>query len=229
MHAKKILLVEDDADSASILEAYLRRDGFEVAVAEDGQKAVRLHAQWKPDLVLLDIMLPMLSGTEVLSTIRRSGDTPVIMVTAMGDEPEKLGALRYGADDYVVKPYSPKEVVARVYAVLRRTGPARGSEEPLRHERLSVDTAAVRATVRDDQGRELPLELTPTEFNLLATLMKTPFKAFTRNELLEICLPDSDALERVVDAHVHNLRKKLEQEGIHGLLVTVRAIGYRFR
>ncbi len=87
----------------------------------------------------------------------------------------------------------------------------------------------MRATVRDGQGRESPLELTPTEFNLLATLMKTPFKAFTRSELLEICLPDSDALERVVDAHVHNLRKKLEQEGIHGLLITVRAIGYRFQ
>ncbi|MCW0375140.1 MULTISPECIES: response regulator [Xanthomonas] len=229
MHAKKILLVEDDADSASILEAYLRRDGFEVAIAEDGQKAVAVHAQWKPDLVLLDVMLPRLSGTEVLSTIRRSSDTPVIMVTAMGDEPEKLGALRYGADDYVVKPYSPKEVVARVFAVLRRAGPARASEEPLRHERLTVDTAAVRATVRDADGHEVALELTPTEFNILATLMKTPFKAFTRSELLEICLPDSDALERVVDAHVHNLRKKLEHEQVTGLLVTVRAIGYRFR
>ncbi|WP_254457938.1 response regulator [Xanthomonas sacchari] len=229
MHAKKILLVEDDADSASILEAYLRRDGFEVAIAEDGQKAVAVHAQWKPDLVLLDVMLPRLSGTEVLSTIRRSSDTPVIMVTAMGDEPEKLGALRYGADDYVVKPYSPKEVVARVFAVLRRAAPARTSEEPLRHERLIVDTAAVRATVRDADGHEVALELTPTEFNILATLMKTPFKAFTRSELLEICLPDSDALERVVDAHVHNLRKKLEHEQVTGLLVTVRAIGYRFR
>lgn len=229
MHAKKILLVEDDADSASILEAYLRRDGFEVAIAEDGQKAVAVHAQWKPDLVLLDVMLPRLSGTEVLSTIRRSSDTPVIMVTAMGDEPEKLGALRYGADDYVVKPYSPKEVVARVFAVLRRAAPARTSEEPLRHERLTVDTAAVRATVRDADGHEVALELTPTEFNILATLMKTPFKAFTRSELLEICLPDSDALERVVDAHVHNLRKKLEHEQVTGLLVTVRAIGYRFR
>ncbi|XQA74182.1 response regulator [Xanthomonas sacchari] len=229
MHAKKILLVEDDADSASILEAYLRRDGFEVTIAEDGQKAVAVHAQWKPDLVLLDVMLPRLSGTEVLSTIRRSSDTPVIMVTAMGDEPEKLGALRYGADDYVVKPYSPKEVVARVYAVLRRAGPARASEEPLRHGRLTVDTAAVRATVRDADGQEVALELTPTEFNILATLMKTPFKAFTRSELLEICLPDSDALERVVDAHVHNLRKKLEHEQVTGLLVTVRAIGYRFR
>lgn len=229
MHAKKILLVEDDADSASILEAYLRRDGFEVTIAEDGQKAVAVHAQWKPDLVLLDVMLPRLSGTEVLSTIRRSSDTPVIMVTAMGDEPEKLGALRYGADDYVVKPYSPKEVVARVYAVLRRAGSARASEEPLRHDRLTVDTAAVRATVRDADGHEVALELTPTEFNILATLMKTPFKAFTRSELLEICLPDSDALERVVDAHVHNLRKKLEHEQVTGLLVTVRAIGYRFR
>ncbi|MCC4595946.1 response regulator [Xanthomonas campestris pv. phormiicola] len=229
MNSKKILVVEDDTDSASILDAYLRRDGFEVAIASDGERAIQLHAQWKPDLVLLDVMLPRLSGTEVLSTIRRSSDTPVIMVTAMGDEPEKLGALRYGADDYVVKPYSPKEVVARVYAVLRRAGPARATEELLKYERLTVDTRAVLATVQDGDGNAVPLDLTPTEFNILATLLKTPFKAYTRSELLEICLPESDALERVVDAHVHNLRKKLEAERISGVLVTVRAIGYRFR
>ncbi|USW93812.1 response regulator [Pseudomonas proteolytica] len=116
-----MLVVEDDALSANTLEAYLRRDGFEVAIAEDGERGVEMHARWRPDLVLLDVMLPKLSGTEVLSIIRRLGNTPVIMVTAIGDEPEKLGALRYGADDYVVKPYNPKEVVARVVAVLRRT------------------------------------------------------------------------------------------------------------
>lgn len=121
MVGKKVLVVEDDALSANTLEAYLRGDGFEVAIAEDGERGVEMHARWRPDLVLLDVMLPKLSGTEVLSIIRRLGNTPVIMVTAIGDEPEKLGALRYGADDYVVKPYNPKEVVARVVAVLRRT------------------------------------------------------------------------------------------------------------
>ena len=136
MSGKRILIVEDDADSANILEAYLRRDGFEVALAEYGQRGLDLHKSWQPDLILLDVMLPRLSGTEVLCAVRRSSDTPVIMVTAMGDEPEKLGALRYGADDYVAKPYSPREVVARVHAVLRRTLGSQPVEQLLRHENL---------------------------------------------------------------------------------------------
>jgi DNA-binding response OmpR family regulator len=230
MTDKKVLVVEDDLDSASILEAYLRKDGFAVMLAHDGHSAVQRHAQWRPDIVLLDVMLPRLSGIEVLSSIRRAGDTPVIMVTAVGDEPDKLGALRYGADDYVVKPYSPKEVVARVHAVLRRSSPARAADGLLRHGRLSVDADAVVAAVdAPDGGAPQALDLTPTEFNLLVTLLRTPFKAFTRSELLEACLPDSDALERVVDTHVHNLRRKLEQQGITGVLVTVRAVGYRFQ
>ncbi|MCF5170749.1 response regulator transcription factor [Pseudomonas edaphica] len=229
MSGKRILIVEDDADSASILEAYLLRDGYEVALAEDGQRGLDLHKSWQPNLILLDVMLPRLSGTEVLSAVRRSSDTPVIMVTAMGDEPEKLGALRYGADDYVVKPYSPREVVARVHAVLRRTTGNQPVEQLLRHENLRVDLVAFTAAI--EQGDEPPqwLDLTPTEFKLLVTLLKTPSKAFTRDELLEICLPESEALARVVDTHVHNLRRKLETHGITGVLVTVRSIGYRFR
>ncbi|MDR3479976.1 MAG: response regulator [Burkholderiaceae bacterium] len=229
MSGKRILVVEDDADSASVLEAYLQRDGFEVAIAADGQRAVEMHSRWEPDLVLLDVMLPKLSGTDVLSAIRRSGDTPVIMLTAVGDEPEKVGALRYGADDYVVKPCSPKEVVARVHAVLRRTSVAEKSVKRLRHGALIVDLDAVVASVENAQGGEVILDLTPTEFNLLAILLKAPTKAFTRVELLEACLPDSDALERVVDAHIHNLRRKLAQHEILNVLVTVRAVGYRFR
>ncbi|WP_338490592.1 response regulator [Pseudomonas trivialis] len=229
MSGKRILIVEDDADSANILEAYLRRDGFEVALAEDGRRALDLHKSWQPDLILLDVMLPHLSGTEVLSAVRRSSDTPVIMVTAMGDEPEKLGALRYGADDYVVKPYSPREVVARVHAVLRRTGASQPVEQVLRHQNLRVDLGAFTAAIEQHDAPPQWLDLTPTEFKLLATLLKTPSKAFTRDELLEICLPDSEALARVVDAHVHNLRRKLETHGIAGVLVTVRSIGYRFR
>ena len=154
MVGKRILVVEDDALSASTLEAYLRRDGFEVAIAEDGLRGVEMHSRWKPDLVLLDVMLPKLSGTEVLSAIRRLGDTPVIMVTAIGDEPDKLGALRYGADDYIVKPYNPKEVVARVVAVLRRTDSSRLiSKDQLRDGALLVDLQTFTAHVEGlEQG-----------------------------------------------------------------------------
>lgn len=223
MGDKLILIVEDDADSASVLEAYLLRDGFTVMLAEDGRQGLDLFQRERPDLVLLDMMLPRLGGTEVLAQIRRAGDTPVIMVTAIGDEPEKLGALRYGADDYVVKPYNPKEVVARVHAVLRRCHQAPRDDRWLRHGALTVDLERFSATV---EARAL--ELTPTEFGLLATLMRTPHKAFTREELLERCLPESEALARVVDTHLHNLRRKLEAAGLPGVPVTVRAIGYRF-
>ncbi|MCU1739309.1 MULTISPECIES: response regulator [unclassified Pseudomonas] len=229
MSGKRILVVEDDADSASILEAYLRRDGFDVILAEDGQRGIELHRQCKPDLILLDVMLPRVSGTDVLTAVRRCSDTPVIMVTAMGDEPEKLGALRYGADDYVVKPYNPKEVVARVHAVLRRASTSALATQHLRYKNLLVDLNAVTASIETVNHEPLLLDLTPTEFKMLATLLKTPSKAFTREELLDICLPESEALARVVDAHVHNLRRKLEIQGIEDVLVTVRSVGYRFR
>lgn len=228
MSQAKVLVVEDDLDSASILDAYLRRDGFAVQLAHDGAHAIQVHAQWQPDLVLLDVMLPLVSGTDVLSTIRRASATPVIMVTAIGDEPNKLGALKYGADDYIVKPYSPREVVARVHAVLRRARAVPAAGGVLRHERLAVDTGAFQASVSDARGQAVVLSLTPAEFSLLATLLRTPFKAFTRSELMESCLPESGALERAVDVHVHNLRRKLEQQGIAGVLRTVRSVGYRF-
>ncbi|KTT11425.1 response regulator [Pseudomonas rhizoryzae] len=227
MGDKLILIVEDDPDSASVLEAYLLRDGFAVVLAEDGHQGLELFQRRQPDLVLLDMMLPRLGGTEVLAQIRRRGDTPVIMVTAIGDEPEKLGALRYGADDYVVKPYNPKEVVARVHAVLRRCHQAPRDERWLRHGALTVDLESFSATV-EQGGQPRALELTPTEFGLLTTLMRTPHKAFTRDELLERCLPESEALARVVDTHLHNLRRKLESAGVPGVPVTVRAVGYRF-
>ncbi|QYY80506.1 MULTISPECIES: response regulator transcription factor [Pseudomonas] len=229
MSGKRILIVEDDADSASILEAYLLRDGFEVALAEDGQRGLELHRQWKPDLILLDIMLPKKSGTEVLAAVRRCSDTAVIMVTAMGDEPEKLGALRYGADDYVVKPYNPKEVVARVQAVLRRSSYVRADENNLRYKHLLVDLNAYTAHIEHQSGEAIHLDLTPTEFKLLTTLLATPAKAFTREELLEVCMPESEALSRVIDTHVHNLRRKLEIHEIEDVLVTVRSVGYRFK
>jgi two-component system, OmpR family, response regulator AdeR len=229
MSRKRILIVEDDADGASILEAYLKKEGFDIHLAEDGARGLMLFRQLSPSLVLLDMMLPKMSGAELLSEIRRAGDTPVIMVTAIGDEPEKIGALRYGADDYVVKPCNPREVVARVYAVLRRYDGRSTAKRLLECEGVWVDTDAAVAGIRNRDNISVALELTRSEFLLLAALIRAPNKAFTREELLEICMPDSDALSRVVDAHVHNLRKKLEVVGVTGALVTVRSVGYRFK
>lgn len=132
MQTKRVLIIEDDADAADVLDAYLQREGYEVQIAGDGISGLDKALRWKPDLVLLDVMLPGMSGTDVLATLRRETRTPVIMVTAMGDMPDKIGALREGADDYVVKPYNPGEVVARVQAVLRRTASGEKNSAVLR-------------------------------------------------------------------------------------------------
>ena len=229
MSEKRILIIEDDMDAANVLEAYLRRDKFQVAIAADGLRGIELAAQWQPHLILLDVMLPGLNGNEVLLALRRKSEVPVIMVTAMGDDVDKIGALKYGADDYVVKPYNPREVVARVQAVLRRTLVHRPPLETLVYQTLTLDLSAMQASIRNAAGQPELVDLTPTEFNLLTTLLRAPSKAFSRQELLEACLPESEALERVVDTHIYNLRKKLEALGLTGILLTVRAYGYRFK
>ncbi|MCX3308685.1 response regulator [Pantoea vagans] len=229
MQSKRVLIIEDDADAAGVLEAYLKRENYEVIIAGDGPGGLETAGRWQPDLILLDIMLPGMNGTEVLAALRRRDDTPVIMVTAMGDAPDRIGALRYGADDYVVKPYHPGEVVARVQAVLRRSQSHAPAAESLRWAGLVVDPLALTAVVASDSDSPRRLDLTPTEFSLLVTLMRAPTRPFTRLFLLEHCLPESDALERVVDTHVYNLRRKLEAAGISDVLPAVRSVGYRFR
>jgi DNA-binding response OmpR family regulator len=229
MQSKRVLIIEDDADAAGVLEAYLKRENYEVMIAGDGPGGLDAARRWQPDLILLDIMLPGMNGTEVLAALRRRDDTPVIMVTAMGDAPDRIGALRYGADDYVVKPYHPGEVVARVQAVLRRSQSHAPTAETLRWAGLVVDPVALTAVVDSDSEAPRRLDLTPTEFSLLVTLMRAPTRPFTRLFLLEHCLPESDALERVVDTHVYNLRRKLEAAGISDVLPAVRSVGYRFR
>ena len=229
MQTKRVLIIEDDADAADVLDAYLQREGYEVQIAGDGISGLDKALRWKPDLVLLDVMLPGMSGTDVLATLRRETRTPVIMVTAMGDMPDKIGALREGADDYVVKPYNPGEVVARVQAVLRRTASGQKDTATLRWQALEVDVDALTAAVSAPAGENRYLDLTPTEFSILSTLMRAPTRPFSRQYLLEQCLPESEALERVVDTHVYNLRKKLESAGILNVLVNVRGVGYRFR
>jgi len=227
VNKKTALVIEDDQDAASILEAYLRRENFEVLIAYEGQKGLEIAIRMKPDIVLLDVMLPVMNGTEVLSMLRRKTDIPVIMLTAMGDASDKIGALRYGADDYVVKPYHPGEVMARIQAVLRRLKSSRDNSETLKYQNLTVDGIAMTAIIEHQDARYL-LDLTPTEFQLLTTLVRSPLKVFTRFELLEVCSPESNALERVVDTHIYNLRKKLENAGLSLVVINVRGIGYRF-
>jgi two-component system response regulator AdeR len=223
---KKLLIIEDDSDAANVLEAYLKKDQFQTMIASDGQRGLDLALSWKPDLILLDIMLPELSGTEVLLELRRKSDVPVIMVTAVGEGSDTISALRFGADDYVVKPYNPGEVVARVHAVLRRSSGLR-KPQLLVFDKIRVDTEAHRAFVLRENDQEMRLELTPTELSLLILFMSYPQKAFSRQALLEACHPESDALERVVDTHIYNLRRKLETAGQSNVLFNVRGIGYR--
>lgn len=216
-----ILIVEDEPDIADLLEAYLRRDGFRTERAADGLSAMRLHSVARPDLVLLDVNIPEMDGFEVLQKIRGQAQTPIIMVTAMAEDLDKLLGLKLGADDYVVKPFSPLEVVARVKAVLRRVG-AQASNQPLRFANLELDPVAVRVRVAGQR-----LETTLTEYRILEHLLRHPNRTFSRNELLEVALPESDALERVIDTHLGNLRKKLEAAGVPELIETVRGVGFR--
>ncbi|QIX94378.1 response regulator [Cedecea sp. FDAARGOS_727] len=229
MQNKRVLVIEDDADAANVLEAYLRREGYSVAVAGDGLAGMNRVLSWKPDLILLDVMLPGMNGTEILAAVRRKGNTPVIMITAMGEAYDKIGALRYGADDYVVKPYNPGEVMARVQAVLRRSNVNQEvREEVLRRERLEIDTVNMVGKVLTGEGGFIRLDLTLTELSILTALMRASSRPLSRQFLLEECLPESDALERVVDTHVYNLRKKLEAAGVEDVIFNVRGVGYRF-
>lgn len=220
-----ILIIEDEPEIAEIIETYLAREGFRVISAGDGPTGLSHHHRLRPDLVVLDIKLPGLDGYEVLAAIRRRGDTPVIMVTALAEDLDKLQALRIGADDYVVKPFNPLEVVARVKAVLRRTM-GRSPEQVLRVGPLLVDPQAYSVAVDIGSGSTM-LDLTPTEFRILAHMAASPGRAFQRMELVDACLREGEALDRTVDSHVSNLRRKLAAAGADGLLAGVRGVGYR--
>ncbi len=222
-----VLIAEDEPEIADILAAYLGRNGFRVMHAADGRRALDLHLSLKPDLILLDVQMPHLDGWQVLSEIRHRGNTPVIMLTALDQDIDKLLGLRIGADDYVVKPFNPAEVVARVQAVLRRaTGDNQPSRRFLRTGPLQADLEAYEISVLH-KGQPQPLTLTLTEFNILAHLMRTPRRVFSREELLVACLPEGDTLERTVDSHISKLRKKLESIGMDGVPASVRGVGYR--
>ncbi|MCX2698230.1 MULTISPECIES: response regulator [Ochrobactrum] len=226
MENSLILVVEDEPEIAQILCAYLEREGYRTVRAADGETALQHHTLLSPDLVLLDVRLPKMDGFTVLGRLRQAENTPVIMITALAEDLDRLSGLRLGADDYIVKPFNPQEVVARVKAVLRRTNAAL-SETVRRFGNFEVDFKAYSAFVHTDE-RRVPLQLTLSEFRILAYMIRRPTHAFERADILDACLPESEALERTVDTHISNLRRKLEELGQTGFFSAVRGIGYRF-
>jgi two-component system, OmpR family, response regulator AdeR len=220
-----VLVVEDEPEIAEVLEGYLRQAGYRTERAADGVAALALFRAARPDLVLLDINLPGMDGLDVLRGIRRVDATPVVFLTARSDELDTVLGLELGADDYVTKPFSPREVMARVKAVLRRGAAADDdADRVVRVGSLELEPARWRATY---DGHDLPV--TVTEFRILHHLAAHPGRVSDRAELLEVALPDSDALERVIDTHLKNLRRKLDEAGGSGLLETVRGAGYRLK
>jgi DNA-binding response OmpR family regulator len=220
----RILVVEDDARTSAALELYLKHAGYEVEAVADGSEALARAAATPPSLVVLDLMLPGVDGLEVCRTLRRASRVPIIMLTARSTEADKLRGLDSGADDYVTKPFSPRELVARVGAVLRRVQPPRTN---LRAGDVEIDLDK-----REVRHQGLPVPLTATEFRLLEVLASTPGRAFTRTELAERAFGhDHDAMERTIDVHIMNLRRKIEpgRSRRPGVIVTVFGTGYRLR
>jgi DNA-binding response OmpR family regulator len=211
--AVTVLVVDDEPQIAEIASDYLRLAGFDVIVAGDGVRALEAVRGRRPDLVVLDLGLPRLDGIDVARAIRRESDLPIIMLTARVEEDDRLKGLEVGADDYMTKPFSPRELVARVKAVMRRTY---ATAESFRAGDLAIDVPRMRVT-RDGN----PIELTPTEFHLLATLARHAGRVFTRAQLLE----SDEAFDRAIDSHIKNLRRKL---GERDYIATVYGIGYKF-
>ena len=224
---KTILIVEDDENTQALIALYLEREGFAPVTAGNGRTGLQLAARHRPDLVILDLMIPEMDGWEVCRRLRRDSDVPVIMLTARGEEIDRVAGLTLGADDYVVKPFSPRELVARVKAVLRRTGKTAPQDDSvLAHGPVRLDLEKRRLTV-DSQ----PVDLTPHEYALLAALMASPGRTFTRDELLERLYPRGEAvvIDRVVDVHIGKLRQKIEPTPAEPrYILTVRGLGYRF-
>ena len=223
--ARKVLIIEDDNNIAELLHLYLEKEGFETDVARDGGKGVELFRAFQPNLVLLDIMLPVMDGWSVLRKIREDGSTPVIMLTAKGEVEDRVSGLDSGADDYIVKPFEMKEVLARIHAVLRRSG----SEEENEEKRLSFDKLVINLDsyelLVDGQRVDTP----PKELELLFHLASAPNRVFTRNQLLdEVWGFDYFGDSRTVDVHVKRLREKLEGVSQQWSVKTVWGVGYKF-
>jgi DNA-binding response OmpR family regulator len=219
------LIVEDEPQIRLFVRGALEAEGWQVHEAGTQQRGVIEAGTRKPDLIVLDLGLPSVDGLDIARELRRTSTTPIVMLTARGEESDRIVGLELGADDYLVKPFSPKELVARVRAVLRRTSGSAAGAEVLRAGDVEVDLPKMRARV---DGR--PVDLTPTEFQLLATFAREPGRVFTRGQLLDALHGVTiDSYERAIDAHVKNLRRKIEPEvGRPRYVLTVHGVGYRF-
>ncbi len=225
---QSVLIVEDDPTVSQLIKLYLARDGHAVATALNGIEGLRLARELRPDLIVLDLNLPGMDGIEVCRRLRAESHVPVIMVTARVDEDDRLAGLDLGADDYVTKPFSPRELAARVRAVLRRTTREKTAEVKgqvnVEAGSIRVDTNGQRASV---SGKDLPL--TPTEYRVLVTFMRARGRVLTRDQIIEAVFGyDFDGLDRTIDTHISNLRKKIEAAGGGNHIKTVYGSGYRF-
>lgn len=222
---KTILLVDDEPKILQLARDYLEHAGFLVLTADEGKSAMAVWRAAKPDLIVLDLGLPNLDGLDVTRTIRKDSNTPIIMLTARSEESDKLVGLELGADDYIVKPFSPKELVARVRAVLRRTEHANENSQVIRADNVVLDVPRMRVTI---EGKHI--EVTPTEFQLLAVLARQPGRIFTRAQLLDAVRGVAfESYERAIDAHIKNLRRKIEPDPrAPRYVLTVYGVGYKF-
>ena len=226
MAKSRIHIVEDDTSLAEVLDYNLRQEGYETHVSRDGQQGLREIRLQPPDLVVLDLMLPLIDGLEVCRQLRNDPATQnllVLMLTARSEESDQLVGFSVGADDYVTKPFSVKVLLQRINALFRRRDQGKGDREVIVSQGVMIDRRRHRATIGD-----YPLDLTPSEFELLAALVRQPGRAFSRAELIDVALgDDAIVLERTIDVHIRALRKKLEAHA--DLIQTVRGIGYRLR
>lgn len=223
--SKTILVIDDEPKIVEICRDYLVAAGFDVITASDGPQGLAAARRERPDLIVLDLMLPGMDGLDVCRELRREGSTPVIMLTARVEESDKLVGLELGADDYLTKPFSPRELVARVRTVLRRASGHAAPAEVIRAGALTLDRARYRALLPDRE-----VALTPTEFEILAALAGQPGRIFSRAQLLTVARGVAfESYERAIDSHIRNLRRKIEpSEGEPRYIITVHGVGYKF-
>jgi two-component system alkaline phosphatase synthesis response regulator PhoP len=223
MPGKKVLVVDDDIKTVDLVKLYLNRDGYRVITAYDGIEALRLARESHPDLIVLDLMLPGIDGLEICRTLRAESDVPIIMLTAMTTDDDRLTGLNLGADDYVTKPFSPRELAARVRAVLRRLPGERGPEK------LTYGPITVNYLEHEAYFNDRPLNLTPIEFRLLAAFVKEPGRVFSRAQIIEKALGyDFDGFDRTIDVHILKLRRKLEPNPRRPKFIkTIYGAGYK--
>ena len=224
--ANTVLILEDDPHTVEVVQLYLRRDGHKVLSAADGLEGLRLAREARPDLVVLDLMLPGMDGMEVCRILREESDVPIVMLTARVEEEDRLAGLDMGADDYVVKPFSPRELAARIRAVLRRT--ARDIME-LGPTELAYGSITLNLPRRTTHVENIPVRLTPTEFRLLVLMIREPGRIFTRDQIIDRVFGyDFEGFDRTVDAHIYSLRRKLESgPGNQRFIHTVYGVGYK--